>query len=149
MAPLIILTLGLFIFVVNGLDASPGARVRARLPCRQLRERLLGRDFDQLVSWMLSAFFRGSDGRVPANASHTNAAGEEAESLEAASRASHEYCLGMLCRKGAVFLSDSRTSAGMDNITVRSKMRVFEKPGDRVICILSPGISPSHRQLWL
>ena len=27
------------------------------------------------------------------------------------------YCLGMLCRKGAVFLSDSRTSAGMDNIT--------------------------------
>jgi putative proteasome-type protease len=49
------------------------------------------------------------------------------------------YCLGMLCRKGAVFLSDSRTSAGMDNITVRTKMRVFEKPGDRVICILSSG----------
>ncbi len=49
------------------------------------------------------------------------------------------YCLGMLCRKGAVFLSDSRTSAGMDNITVRSKMRIFEKPGDRVICILSSG----------
>jgi len=49
------------------------------------------------------------------------------------------YCLGMLCRKGAVFLSDSRTSAGMDNITVRTKMRIFEKPGDRVICILSSG----------
>jgi putative proteasome-type protease len=45
----------------------------------------------------------------------------------------------MLCRTGAVFLSDSRTSAGMDNITVRSKMRVFEKPGDRVICIMSSG----------
>ena len=40
---------------------------------------------------------------------------------------------------GAVFLSDSRTSAGMDNITMRSKMRVFEKPGERVICILSSG----------
>ena len=40
------------------------------------------------------------------------------------------YCLGMLCRSGAVFLSDSRTSAGMDNITMRSKMRVFEKPGE-------------------
>src|SRR6266446_8461059 len=49
------------------------------------------------------------------------------------------YCLGMLCRKGAVFLSDSRTSAGMDNITVRSKMRIYEKPADRVICIMSSG----------
>lgn len=49
------------------------------------------------------------------------------------------YCLGMLCRAGAVFLSDSRTSAGMDNITMCSKMRIYEKPGDRVICILSSG----------
>ena len=49
------------------------------------------------------------------------------------------YCLGMLCERGAVFLSDSRTSAGMDNITMRSKMRIFEKPGERVICILSSG----------
>src|SRR5436190_7070821 len=49
------------------------------------------------------------------------------------------YCLGMLCRTGAVFLSDSRTSAGMDNITMRSKMRVYEKPGERVICIMSSG----------
>jgi len=49
------------------------------------------------------------------------------------------YCLGMLCRTGAVFLSDSRTSAGMDNITMRSKMRLFEKPADRVICIMSSG----------
>jgi putative proteasome-type protease len=49
------------------------------------------------------------------------------------------YCLGMLCHSGAVFLSDSRTSAGMDNITMRSKMRVYEKPGERVICIMSSG----------
>ena len=49
------------------------------------------------------------------------------------------YCLGMICRAGAVFLSDSRTSAGMDNITMSSKMRIYEKPGDRVICILSSG----------
>src|SRR5437870_1094379 len=45
----------------------------------------------------------------------------------------------MLCRTGAVFLSDSRTSAGMDNITMCSKMRIYERPGDRVICILSSG----------
>jgi putative proteasome-type protease len=49
------------------------------------------------------------------------------------------YCLGMLCKRGAVFLSDSRTSAGMDNITMRSKMRIFEKPDDRVICIMGSG----------
>jgi putative proteasome-type protease len=49
------------------------------------------------------------------------------------------YCLGMLCRTGAVFLSDSRTSAGMDNITMRSKMRVYEKPSERVICIMTSG----------
>jgi putative proteasome-type protease len=49
------------------------------------------------------------------------------------------YCLGMLSRHGAVFLSDSRTSAGMDNITICSKMRIYEKPGERVICILSSG----------
>ena len=45
----------------------------------------------------------------------------------------------MLCRGGTVFLSDSRTSAGMDNITMRSKMRIYEKPGDRLICIMSSG----------
>lgn len=49
------------------------------------------------------------------------------------------YCLGMLCRQGAVFLSDSRTSAGMDNITMRSKMRLFEKPGERILCIMGSG----------
>ena len=49
------------------------------------------------------------------------------------------YCLGILCRQGAVFLSDSRTSAGMDNITIRGKMRVYEKPGERVLCIMSSG----------
>lgn len=49
------------------------------------------------------------------------------------------YCLGMLCRSGAVFFSDSRTSAGMDNITMRSKMRIYEKAGDRVICVMSSG----------
>lgn len=49
------------------------------------------------------------------------------------------YCLGMLSRHGAVFLSDSRTSAGMDNITLCSKMRVYERRAERVICILSSG----------
>src|SRR5256714_11580 len=45
----------------------------------------------------------------------------------------------MLCRKGAAFVSESRSNAGMDNITVRSKMRIYEQPGERVICIMSSG----------
>ena len=83
-----------------------------------------------IISWMLSAFFRGSDGRVHVLTHHTQirAVRGRVIILERG-RAAMTYCLGMLCRNGAVFLSDSRTSAGMDNITMRSKMRIFEKPG--------------------
>lgn len=49
------------------------------------------------------------------------------------------YCLGLHCREGLAFLSDSRTSAGVDNITIHPKMRVYEKAGDRVLCALSSG----------
>lgn len=49
------------------------------------------------------------------------------------------YCLSLLCREGIVFLSDSRTSAGVDNITVHPKMRIYQRTDDRVICILSSG----------
>ncbi|MGZ9039182.1 MAG: peptidase, partial [Burkholderiales bacterium] len=38
-----------------------------------------------------------------------------------------------------VFASDSRTSAGPDNIAVYGKMMVWELPGERVIVILSSG----------
>jgi putative proteasome-type protease len=49
------------------------------------------------------------------------------------------YCLSLLCREGIVFLSDSRTSAGVDNITVHPKMRIYACEGDRVLCLLSSG----------
>src|SRR5829696_4365154 len=49
------------------------------------------------------------------------------------------YCLSLLCREGIVFLSDSRTSAGVDNINVRPKMRIFSEKGDRVICMMTSG----------
>ncbi|HXC40335.1 MAG TPA: peptidase [Burkholderiales bacterium] len=38
-----------------------------------------------------------------------------------------------------VFASDSRTNAGIDQVSSFSKMRVFERPGDRVIVILTSG----------
>ena len=47
------------------------------------------------------------------------------------------YCLSLKCHEGLVFLSDSRTSAGVDNVTIHSKMRVFELRGQRVFCFAS------------
>ncbi len=49
------------------------------------------------------------------------------------------YCVGVLLEEGMIFASDSRTNAGLDNIAKFSKMSVFERPGDRVIVMLSSG----------
>ncbi len=49
------------------------------------------------------------------------------------------YCLSLHCSEGLVFLSDSRSTAGVDNITIHPKMRVYERRGDRVLCLLSSG----------
>jgi uncharacterized membrane protein YvlD (DUF360 family) len=47
-APVILITLGLFILVLNGLLLLSGAEYRCRISCGQLLERVLGRDCDQL-----------------------------------------------------------------------------------------------------
>jgi putative proteasome-type protease len=49
------------------------------------------------------------------------------------------YCVGTLLDQGLVFLSDSRTNAGVDNISTFRKMTVFERPGDRVLVLLTAG----------
>jgi putative proteasome-type protease len=49
------------------------------------------------------------------------------------------YCVGILLKEGMVLASDSRTHAGVDNIASFCKMTVFERPGDRVIVLLSSG----------
>src|SRR6186713_3382150 len=49
------------------------------------------------------------------------------------------YCVGILLDDGIVFASDSRTHAGVDNFASFCKMSVFERPGDRVIVLLSSG----------
>ncbi|WP_152045861.1 peptidase [Aureimonas psammosilenae] len=49
------------------------------------------------------------------------------------------YCVGLLVDRGLVFMSDTRTNAGVDNISVVSKMRTWEVPGERFICLLSAG----------
>ena len=49
------------------------------------------------------------------------------------------YCIGMLLDQGLVLLSDSRTNAGMDHINTFRKMTIWEKPGDRVLVLLTAG----------
>ena len=49
------------------------------------------------------------------------------------------YCIGVMLDEGIIFASDSRTNAGVDNIAKFCKMTVFERPGDRVIVLLSSG----------
>ena len=49
------------------------------------------------------------------------------------------YCVGVLLDEGLIFASDSRTHAGVDNFATFSKMTVFERPGDRVIVMMSSG----------
>lgn len=49
------------------------------------------------------------------------------------------YCVGLLLNEGMVCLSDTRTNAGLDNISTYRKMFHFEEPGERVITIMTAG----------
>jgi putative proteasome-type protease len=49
------------------------------------------------------------------------------------------YCIGLQVDSGLVFLSDSRTNAGVDHINTFRKMTVFERVGDRVMVLLTSG----------
>lgn len=49
------------------------------------------------------------------------------------------YCLAIHVQQGLVFCSDSRTNAGMDNVSSYSKMHAFNWPGQRSFTLLSAG----------
>lgn len=49
------------------------------------------------------------------------------------------YCVGMILESGLVFMSDTRTNAGLDNISTFKKMTVWEQAGERSITLLSSG----------
>ena len=49
------------------------------------------------------------------------------------------YCVAVKLDAGLVFLSDSRTNAGLDQIGTFRKMMVYEQPGDRFMVMLSAG----------
>lgn len=49
------------------------------------------------------------------------------------------YCVGLALRHGLVFMSDTRTNAGLDNVSSYSKMTTWEEPGERMITLMSAG----------
>jgi len=49
------------------------------------------------------------------------------------------YCVAMRLDAGLVFLSDSRTNAGVDHINTFRKMTVIERDGERVLVLMTAG----------
>jgi putative proteasome-type protease len=49
------------------------------------------------------------------------------------------YCAGILVDDGLVMIADTRTNAGVDNISTYRKLHLFEVPGDRALAICSAG----------
>jgi putative proteasome-type protease len=49
------------------------------------------------------------------------------------------YCCGILVRDGLVMISDTRTNAGLDNISVFRKLQVYSSPGERIMAIAASG----------
>jgi putative membrane protein len=70
-APLILLTLGLFIFVVNGLMLYWVQGLVGGFHVDSFGSAFWGAILISIISWALSAFFRGSDGRVHVLTHHT------------------------------------------------------------------------------
>lgn len=49
------------------------------------------------------------------------------------------YCVGIKIDRGLIFMSDTRTNAGLDNISTFKKMHMWSQTGDRSIVLLSAG----------
>ena len=49
------------------------------------------------------------------------------------------YCCGILVREGLVMIADTRTNAGLDNVSTFRKLHLFRQPGERIMAIASSG----------
>lgn len=49
------------------------------------------------------------------------------------------YCVGLMLNQGLVFMSDTRTNSGVDNISTFRKMFTWEVPGERSITLMTAG----------
>jgi putative proteasome-type protease len=58
------------------------------------------------------------------------------------------YCLAMRLDEGLLFMSDTRTNAGVDNISTYRKLHVFRPAGDRLFVLQSAGsLATTHEVL--
>jgi putative membrane protein len=69
--PLILMTLGLFILIINALMLKFVSGIVFCFKVPGFWSALFGAILISVVSWLLSAFFRGSDGRVHVLTHHT------------------------------------------------------------------------------
>ena len=49
------------------------------------------------------------------------------------------YAVAVLLESGLIFAADSRTNAGVDDVSTHRKLAVFEKPGERLMTLLTSG----------
>ncbi|HYA79929.1 MAG TPA: peptidase [Methylocystis sp.] len=49
------------------------------------------------------------------------------------------YCCGILVEDGLVMIADTRTNAGLDNISTFRKLHIFEAPGEYVVMLATAG----------
>jgi putative proteasome-type protease len=49
------------------------------------------------------------------------------------------YCCGILVRDGLVMIADSRTNAGLDNVSTFRKLHVLTQPGERIMALAAAG----------
>lgn len=49
------------------------------------------------------------------------------------------YCVALRLNAGLVLLADTRTNAGVDNVSRFRKMYTWEVPGERALCLLTAG----------
>jgi putative proteasome-type protease len=62
------------------------------------------------------------------------------------------YCIGLCLKDGLVFLSDTRTNAGVDQIGTFRKMTIFQKDNERFFTMMSAGnlaITQSVKEILL
>ncbi len=49
------------------------------------------------------------------------------------------YCVGLLVDEGLAMIADTRTNAGVDNISSYRKLHIVDQPGERVLAVATAG----------
>ncbi len=80
--PFIIITMGLFIFVINALLLLLVSQIVPAFQVAGFWSAFFGAIIIGLVSWILSSFFRGSDGKIHVITHHTSVKQANARVIE-------------------------------------------------------------------